>query len=304
MPKIRYSDAKIRPSTLATIVRANEIIAEYQRRGFDLTLRQLYYQFVARGFIENSEKSYTNLGTAITAGRLGGLIDWEAIVDRTRGSVAVPHWRRPHDIISGAAEAFRIDKWAGQPYRPEIWIEKEALAGIFEGVCAELDVTYLCCRGYTSISEMWQSAMRLRGYARRGQTPVILHFGDHDPSGMDMTRDVGDRLRTFMGGLEVKRLALNMDQIEEFSPPPNPTKYTDSRAQVYIQEFGEESWELDALDPDTLAGLVRDSVEELRDDDLWEERLAEEEGHRQQLASAAVRWDGVAAWLRDTEAEE
>lgn len=297
MPKIKYVEKNLSPGKLATIAKANEIIADYNRQGFQLTLRQLYYQFVARDLIPNNEKSYDNLGAAINDARLCGLIDWYAITDLTRNLVSNSHWDDPSDIIRGAAGGFRIDKWEGQEFRPEVWIEKDALSGIISRVCSDLDVSYFSCRGYTSQSEMWRGAMRLQGIIDAGQTPLIFHFGDHDPSGMDMTRDIRERLELFMGGLKIERLALNYDQVEQYGPPPNPAKLSDSRAPAYVAEFGNESWELDALEPAVLVELVRSHILSVRDEDLWQEKVDEENQHRAQLGKTSERWDDVVEFL-------
>lgn len=297
MPKIKYLEKKLRPQALATIQTANAIIADYQAQGFTLTLRQLYYQFVSKNLIPNSQKSYTNLGTVINDGRLVGLIDWYAIIDRTRGLRSVPHWADPSQIIHSAAESFRIDKWANQPYRPEVWIEKDAVAGVVEGICTRMDVPYFSCRGYTSQSEMWIGAQRIQAHLTQGQIPVILHFGDHDPSGKDMTRDITERLTLFMGGVKVKRLALNWNQIQQYHLPPNFAKVTDSRAKKYIQEFGHESWELDALEPQVIVDLVRTEVRKLRDTGKWEAKRLEEKSHRKFLQTASQRWPEVVTLL-------
>jgi len=299
MPKISYMQKTLGVERLATIQIANKIIDEYRLLGFTLTLRQLYYQFVARDLIKNSDKEYKRLGDAINDGRMCGFIDWHAIIDRTRNLRSVSHWDSPADIMRSAAAGFRIDKWHGQPFRPEVWIEKDALVGVIEGVCEELDVPFFSCRGYTSQSEMWSGAMRLRRYADHRQIPIILHFGDHDPSGMDMTRDITERLQTFMGGMEVRRLALNMPQVNEYNPPPNPAKVTDSRAVAYIREFGDESWELDALEPMVLAGLVRSEIESLRNETKWDDAVAVEEGHRRDLSIASDRWHEVSRFLAE-----
>jgi hypothetical protein len=294
VPKIRYQSFNFRETTLAMIKQANEIIEEYAAQGFDLTLRQLYYQFVSRGLLENKQEEYKRLGSVVNDGRMAGMIDWERITDRTRNLQSVSHWDRPQEILETCAEQFRIDKWARQKFRPEVWIEKEALAGVFEGVCRELDVSYFCCRGYTSQSEMWGAGMRLKGYAQAGQRPVILHFGDHDPSGIDMTRDIKERLRIFSGlPVKVDRLALNMDQVEEHNPPPNPAKMTDTRATVYVETYGESSWELDALDPTTLAGIVRQAVEGVQEPDQWQEDCEREEECRRLLGAVSDQWDGL-----------
>ena len=291
MPKIAYGDKRVSDKRRALIERANAIIVEYQEAGYQLTVRQLFYQHVARGLIENTPKSYGDICALVNDGRQAGLIDWDAIVDRTRNLASVPHWSDPQQILRDDAEQFRIDKWRDQRYRPEVWIEKDALTGVIEGICTELDVAHFACRGYVSQSEMWRAAMRLDYYRRRGQIPVILHFGDHDPSGRDMTRDIVDRLSLFgTRPTKVDRLALNMDQVDQYQPPPNPAKLSDARAQAYIVEFGDESWELDALDPAVLNTLVRDAVAGLRDDDKWEAAVDEENEHRERLARASERW--------------
>jgi hypothetical protein len=292
-PKIRYVSQDFQDSTLGLIERCNSIIAEYEAQGFVLTLRQLYYQMVARDIIRNRQSEYKRLGSIVNDARLAGLIDWLAIEDRTRNLLSLAHWDHPSEIIKAAGAQFRTDLWAGQDYRPEVWIEKDALLGVIEGVCDELDVPHFSCRGYTSQSEMWVAAQRLLRYAKQGQTPVIFHFGDHDPSGRDMTRDIIARLKLFMGGVKVERLALNMDQVERYDPPPNPAKTTDSRYAAYIAEFGEESWELDALEPAVIAELIRTALQKLIDSDSWEEEQARISRHRKELGLVASSWNKV-----------
>jgi len=262
---------------------ANEIIDEYQQQGFSLTLRQLYYQFVARDHIENTIQSYKRLGGIINDARLAGLIDWEAIEDRTRAVEQNSHWNSPGEIVEACASQFRVDLWANQKYRPEVWIEKEALAGVIEPICRKLDIPWLSCRGYTSQSVMWECAMRLRQIADSGQTPMIFHFGDHDPSGIDMTRDIVDRLNMFSSEARLERLALNWDQIEEYKPPPNPAKVTDSRFRGYMLSFGEDSWELDALEPKELIALIEYHITKLQDPALWADSIALQNRHRDKL---------------------
>jgi hypothetical protein len=257
------------------IIQANEIIDAYRAQGYVLTLRQLYYQFVARDLIANTQQSYKRLGSIVNDARLAGLIDWDAIEDRTRNLEQNAHWSSPADGIQALRNQYRIDMWSNQERRVEVWIEKEALIGVIEPVCKELDVAYFACRGYVSQSEQWRAYRRHQGQ----QDTVILHLGDHDPSGIDMTRDNQDRL-TLMGGhgpSEVVRIALNMDQVEEFNPPPNPAKTTDSRFEGYVVQYGEESWELDALEPQFMDRLIREHVSEYRDDDLWSDREAQVE---------------------------
>jgi hypothetical protein len=288
MPKIHYQNWRPDENSLATVAQANEIIEAYAAKGFDLTLRQLYYQFVARDIIPNKDVEYNRLGAVVNRARLAGLMDWKYITDRTRNVEANSHWTNPGSIIRSAAYSFMLDRWRGQPYRIEVWIEKDALRGVIAGVCEELDVPHFSCRGYTSQSEMWRAGQRLVGHNDRDQKTIILHFGDHDPSGIDMTRDIHERLEMFTGGrVVVNRMALNMPQVEELGPPPNPAKLSDSRAKNYILTYGNESWELDALEPEYIGALIREAVDELRDEDLWDKTMARERHMKTKLDELA-----------------
>lgn len=302
MPKVRYQNFNFRKDSLALIESANEIIAEYQAQGFVLTLRQLYYQFVSRGIIPNAQKEYKKLGSVVNDGRLAGLIDWDGLEDRTRNLQSVGHWSSPAQIIATASRSYAIDKWATQSVRPEVWIEKDALAGVIEGICTELDVPYFSCRGYTSQSEMWGAAMRFVGYANKKQTTHVIHLGDHDPSGQDMSRDIEDRIRMFMRthghrNFDFTRIALNMDQVTQYNPPPNPAKSSDTRFADYRNAYGDESWELDALEPTVLRDLIRDKVVELRDEEQWDKQVDREEAEKATLAEVSNRWDDVVEFV-------
>jgi hypothetical protein len=284
MPKICYEPKTFKSYHEGIIQIANEIIAEYAQAGFALTLRQLFYQFVARDYLPNQQKYYKLLGGVINDARLAGRIDWNAIEDRTRNLRSNPHWESPAQIVQAAAEQYEIDKWANQDKRIECWIEKDALVGVIEDVCRRWDVPFFSCRGYVSQSEQWRAAMRYEQYASDGQDMILLHLGDHDPSGIDMTRDIEHRMQSVFGvHCFVERLALNMDQIKHYSPPPNPAKVTDSRAPEYIARYGRDSWELDALDPRTIESLIEDAISAHVDLDRWQESVDIEDDHKESL---------------------
>lgn len=291
MPKVCYTTKAFNPVHTAAIQNANAILHEYQQQGFTLTLRQLYYQFVARGILANDQKNYKWIGDVLGDARLAGLVDWHHLEDRTRNLRGNQHWASPAQLVSHTASSFKIDKWADQPYRVEVWIEKDALLGVLDSICPKLDVDYFSCRGYTSLSEMWKAGQRLKRSAEQGKKVVVLHFGDHDPSGMDMSRDILSRLRLFMDetGTEIRvlRCALNMAQIDRLNPVPNPAKLSDSRAKRYIAEYGSSSWELDALDPRELVRLIKAGVTKFRDDERWYAALAREQAGRHQLSRVA-----------------
>jgi len=292
MPKIEYETKRFSSQTMTTINDAITIIDLYQAQGFKLTLRQLYYQFVARALIPNTDKAYNRLGNIISDARRAGLIDWNSIEDRTRFLRKLSNWDSPQSILESARDSYHRDLWANQEKRLEVWIEKDALVGVIENVCQENDIPFFSCRGYVSDSEMWAGAMRELKHRDNGQDVLILHLGDHDPSGIDMTRDITDRLDLFMfhRNIEVRRVALTMDQIEELNPPPNPAKITDSRYDNYASQYGQNSWELDALEPQYIANLIEEHILAERDDELWQEAVAEQENERAQIADIIKRW--------------
>lgn len=296
---IQYVEKNFRRSSLEIIDKANEIIRGYQRQGFTLTLRQLYYQFISRDIFPNTEQSYDRLGSIITDARLAGLISWEAIEDRGRG---VNAWRieeEEAEVLNGVEYGFALDYWQRQNAYVEVWVEKEALSSVIERPCNIRSVPYMACKGYLSASEAWRSGQRFERMLDEGRRCVLIHLGDHDPSGMDMTRDNAERLELFAReNVEVRRVALNMDQVEQYNPPPNPAKMTDSRAGDYVARFGRTSWELDALEPSVIAALITEQIDSLIDEELWAETEAEESERREQLAKLHGNWDQVSEFLR------
>ena len=278
--KQAYIDFKPRGETAKLIEFINTLIDSYTAQGFTLSVRQLYYQLVARDLIPNTEKSYKRIASVINDGRLGGFIDWSAIEDRNRDIETRSRWASGAQIVRAVADQFHMDMWQGQHARVFVIVEKAALAGVLGGICRQYDVPLLAARGYPSVSIVREMVLEhFYGPVRQqDQDVVVLHFGDHDPSGLDMTRDLQDRIAMFAGHwagrVEIRRLALNMPQIEEKQPPPNPAKVTDSRFQAYQREHGSESWELDALEPSYLVRLAETEISSYIEGVTWRERQA------------------------------
>jgi hypothetical protein len=188
----------------------------------------VFYQLVARNRIPNTDREYKNLGVNLTNGRYAGLIDWEHITDRVRVINGNNHWEGPEDIIHNASESLTIDTWVGQYYRPEVWIEKDALIELAANVCDPLDIPYVSVKAYASTSALWEARKRFREYIRDGQVPIILHLGDHDYTGDDCSRYLRDQMSLMVEHpVELRRLALNRDQIERYELPPQPGKGKD-----------------------------------------------------------------------------
>lgn len=295
----QFINKRFRQSSLNLIQASLRITNAYSDAGYSMSLRQLYYRLVATDVIPNTVRSYKNLGNLISNARLAGLMDWDIIEDRTRGRRGQSHWNSPKSMMETAANLYHIDKWQNQDCRIEVWVEKEALIGVLERACYKYDVDYFACKGYVSQSEQWAAGKRLHRYNRENQRVVVIHLGDHDPSGLDMTRDNDDRLSMFSyyGNIEIKRIALNWDQIEQYDPPPDPAKITDTRFANYCSEFGEESWELDALEPDVIVKLIEDQIIEYRDPDKWKVMIKKEVEEKELLKRINKNWVKVNGYL-------
>jgi len=298
---IKYQNFRFRKGTEALMFQAQEILKDYRRQGYVLTVRQLYYQFVSKDLLENNEKNYKMLISTITKARLAGLISWHAIEDRNRGAVTYRSEESEENVLSGIEYGLSYDHWARQEHYVEVWVEKDALSSVIEKPCGKYGVPYLACKGYLSASEMWRAGQRFEKAIEDGKKCVIIHLGDHDPSGLDMTRDNQERMNLFTQnmGVDLRRIALNMDQIEHYAPPPNPAKVTDSRAVNYIKQYGNKSWELDALEPKVIDALITKEIKGMIDQDRWDMVTEMQTEGRQYLEALGDNWDEIREHIGD-----
>lgn len=297
MAKEEFKTVNFRPESLSRITQCNRIIADYQAQGLKLTLRQLYYQLVSKNIVPNTEKSYKGLSGLVTDARLSGLMDWDAIEDRGRVAESANEFENLEELLDVALRAYRLPRWKHQENYVELWVEKQALAGVLQPIAKQYHITLMVNKGYSSASAMYESAKRFLQNRERAfkddddQGPEerdfhLLYLGDHDPSGEDMVRDVRDRLHLFGAELTVKKIALTMTQVQRYAPPPNPAKVSDPRAVEYIKKHGDSSWEVDALPPQTLNQLIRNELDQLVDRDLMDEVIEQEEKDKELLRKA------------------
>lgn len=300
-----YRRHRFNSKARVTVDQANAIIEEMQAQGYTLTLRQLYYQFVARDLMPNKDREYKRLGRLMTLAREAGETDWYAIEDAGRQSWSFGSQEDPASVVHGLEGGIHFDQWARQDHYLEVWVEKQALEGVIERPSSRWLVPYMACKGYLSASEAWRAGRRFQNALQRGKKPVLLHLADHDPSGLNMTDDNATRLQLFAEDegfdIDVRRLALNMDQIEEYKPPPNPAKETDSRAKGYVQKYGTSSWELDALRPQVIDKLIDDTINEYRDPEVWREVQALEDQAKEPLVRLSEGFDSVQDFLASDE---
>lgn len=293
--KEEFQSIRFRPDTLKMIVRIQAAVAEVRALGLKMTLRQLYYALVGAGVIGNNLREYKRIGHYVSDARMAGLIDWDDIEDRTRGVERLPSWRSPLEILQACVHSYRIDKWEKQSNHVEVWVEKEALSSVVAHACAPLEVPWMACRGYASITALYDAGQRISRAGGAGKDVVVIYLGDHDPSGMDMPRDLADRLGVLARKpVAIRRIALTMAQIHEYNAPPFPAKEKDNRAAAYRAQFGERSWELDALPVQALVRLISETVSEYVDHGTWAQAAAREQAERQQLRAAAESFEGGA----------
>lgn len=238
-----------------------------------MTVRQVFYQLVGHGAIAKTESEYKQtVVRLLTKMRREGAIPFGWITDNTR-------WQRKpvsHSSLESAlvrtAEAYRRSLWDTQSVYVEIWLEKDALAGVLYQETEKWDVPLMTTRGYSSVSFLYDAAETIDAI---GKPAYIYYFGDYDPSGMDITRAVEKGLREFAPDAEIhfQRVAVTPRQIDEWALPTRPTKKKDSRAKKFIGE----SVELDAVPSSTLRTLVEMCIEQHVDRDALKVlRIAEE----------------------------
>lgn len=245
--------------------KVNETLAELADYK-PLTLRQIYYQLVGKGFIENKVSEYGMLSVLLKHARLENLIPWEDIEDRVRAFHNLSGWDDAEQFkrqeLDSFLRGYRRDLMQTQETYIEIWIEKDALSSIFKKVATPFTIPVVVCKGFSSVSFLNDYRERLEEY--EDKNPVLLYFGDFDPSGVEMLKAMETTLQDELNvtGIEFKRVALLKEDIQNYKLPHSPEalKKSDTRSKNYVAEFGELAVELDALRPDVLEKKIKDSI--------------------------------------------
>lgn len=303
MAREQFRKVRFTPDKQTLLNKIIEIVREYQAQSIRMTLRQLYYQLVSRDIIPNTVKEYGKISDLLTNARYAGLIDWNSIEDRGRVPKFPAQFEDVKDLVDSACYSYRLDRWKDQKCYVELFCEKEALASVLAPIAHKWHIHFCVNKGYASATAMHDLSVRLREPMEAKKRCIILYLGDFDPSGRDMIRDIGDRIREFLtmkdeydkneeliwsteGGFadwfveenfEVYPIALTSEQIRKYNPPPNPAKLTDPRAQEYIRQYGDKSWEVDALRPDVMIKVVEDAIQKFVDVDKMDAIKAKEQ---------------------------
>ncbi len=303
--KVKYTDAhggdSVWEADQAELLESvQKIIEEFQEQKIRLTNRQTYYQLVAGKIIPNVDKVYKRICVFLTDARYGGYIDWDAIEDRGRVAHRHSEWENVADFMNDAVYAFRLPRWSDQECYVELFTEKQAAESVLAPLANKYHIHFGYNKGYSSAAMMYELSKRIVEQLYEGKKVKLLYAGDHDPSGLDMVRDVQERVVEFlMKGddafdiyqveehFETIPLALNMEQVRQYNPPTNPAKIKDPRANWYIEKYGEYSWELDALRPEVLRDIVERGIQEHLDIEKYNAWIAREKPLKQKLQDFA-----------------
>ncbi len=265
---------------------AKKILASYSSR---VTLRQLYYRLVAAHVVENSLRSYKRLVAMLTKARKDHSLDPALFRDLTRESKRPYGYSDLPSFLRAVKNSYQRDRWQDQDHYVEIWVEKEALATVFLPICSRWQVRLVVCRGYASVSALYEAAGRFHDANEDGKHVQLIYFGDYDPSGVDIPRSVGDELHEWIsryGDYEPPlpdRVALLPEQIEEYDLPPVPPKDTDSRTASFRAVHGEDTVELDALPPNVLEEIIETNIRQYIDFLRWDLQGTIEDGEQAKL---------------------
>lgn len=266
------------------------VAREYER----MSVRQLFYQLVARGVIDKTDQAYKRVCDMAVQMRLDGTLHYRKISDG--------HRTRRQTYVSGSLQQaledihtqYRRDYWLDQPYHVEVWCEKDALSGVIQPVCDKYGLTYVATRGFPSLTLLYESAQAI---IEVGKPAKIFYLGDHDASGQSISATLEERMRSFGADVSVYRLALDPYQISMYKLPTRPGKRTDSRYRAFAQKYGDACVELDAMRPDILTELVADHIAQVIDEYTRGLAMRNEELERETLACiASIGWEPGTAY--------
>ena len=299
--KLKMEDGIYRwnANTFEILAMCKKITEEYMHMGIKITLRQLYYDLVSANAIPNHDTVYKKISNLLTDARYVGFIDWDAIEDRNRPSSMHVDWENTHDAINDLIAQYRLPRWDDQTYYLELFTEKDALSSIIEPICTKYHIRFNVNKGYSSASIMYRLSKRLAKKIMEEKQVVLLYIGDHDASGLDMVRDIRERVEEFLEEgadyydtslFQIRHLGLTMEQVRELNPPPNPAKITDPRAKWYIAKYGKSSWEVEALKPAYLINLIETAILEYMEANKYNAWLKQEKEEKDDMRDFAKKY--------------
>lgn len=263
-PPYEASRIKRHRATKAEIEYRREALYNIVREMRPMTVRQVFYQATVIGLVEKTEAGYAKVQTDLVRMRRDGWLPYGWLADNTRWQRKPTTFSSIEQALHDTARFYRKSLWDDAPAYVEVWLEKDALAGVINGITDLYDVPLMVSRGYASLSFLYSAA----SFMDQLDVPTfVYHFGDFDPSGVNAAEKIEQTLVELAPNAEIhfERVAITEQQIAAFDLPSRPTKVSDSRSR----NFGELSVELDAMKP----GLLRALVEKVINRHLPQEEL-------------------------------
>lgn len=267
-----------------------DILAEFSG---PMSTRQLYYQAVSRGAVENNARSYDRVQRVLVNMRREGLVPYDRIVDRTRAMHQRPGWEGAQEVLRQAAHQYRRNRWTEQREVVMIGCEKQALEGIFAEAVDHYGASLWTVRGFPSLAYVYEWAETIKAHTSEGQDVIVYYFGDHDPSGLSIASKIRDDLREHGACFGWARRGLLFEDFDRFNLINVPVKNTDSRAAEYLRQFGDRAAELDALRPDELQRRIKACIVEHIDAGSWRRLGDVEDAERASISSVVDNWDAI-----------
>jgi hypothetical protein len=253
-----------------------------------ITVRHLFYRLVGLNVIEKTEKEYKLLCYHLARWRKDDLIPWDSFTDSTRWHICPPMFDGVADALQRTRETYRRNLWTTQPYYVEVWVEKDAIAGVIAGVTRQFGVPLFVCRGFASLSSQYSASTTFKNVQAKGKEVIVYHLGDYDPSGHSAADAIENTVaNVFDCEIEFKRLAILPEHISQFDLPTRPVKQSDSRARNWT---GTECVELDAMPPNELRWIVENAISDCIDDYEWEQMQKIERAERETLTRTLAKF--------------
>jgi len=265
--------------SLELLEQVQKIMGSYD---FALTLRQIYYQLVAKQIIPNEQRYYKKLSRICVAGRDEGILPEEGFADRLREVDKLSSWVDLNEFMETVRRSYHKDKWQNQDRYLEIWTEKDALRGVLSQVTYQYDVSLMVARGQLSRTAIYEASKR---YKIKSDKECYLYYcGDFDPSGLSIYESIKERLSDFGVFINYERIALTQKQIEKYQLPSDPGKKTDPNYNKFVSLYGSDMVvELDSLPPDVLRDIIKDCITKNINNGLLAQVQKEEETEKVSL---------------------
>jgi hypothetical protein len=277
-----------------------------------MTLRQLFYRCISAGLLSNSQKEYKRLGALMTRLREAREVPLNWIVDHIRATLKPSSWSGLDDFGDTVRQAYRKDFWASLTHHVEVFVEKDAIAGTIQPVTHEYDVALRVIRGYCSLSFVGEIAAQWS----KIEKPIYAYYiGDYDPSGFDLERDLYQKIERYSGRMAWcassewtledlasmsgdfnhsnfcwHRLAVKREDFQEHRLIPLPVKHTDRRTKRFLEKYGTQCAEVDALPPSELRQRVEDAIVSHIPQERWERLKKTEEMEKESLEYYLSSW--------------